>query len=462
MNPLANEGFLSKLTGKKKKETDNKGLGIIQAYLVGTNYSVRIVAEACSCCWDKKTPEDYEGLSDYVARRGRTGHTSIIEHSNHIILLSISNGYKDELISFLSNVHYLNFNIFEDTENDVTWLLIGGSYRGYSDIYRNIDDLSNPVLQAITGNLYTYAPSCMFEDIITLGILQKDNFNDAEPDSNFKPLSEELNIYECDDFKVLSADTMWKLFDNIAEVSKFVAGKITRYDLMKYLEVTILFKNMSRVITQQLCRHRNAITQESQRYVDYSKASFNDPCLFKPGRYDPDHKYNIRFGPSGNMPMTLEEIGEAIIGIYNQLHNPTITGKEFALMQEDARAFLPGNAQCRKIYITFTYKSLLKFLNLREDKAAQAEIRKYATEIGDWFRNFVGFDKETCDKYTLPRIMVEEEKMFSDVVSENETTEEITEEDYIKAMTTIEEVNMKSVTTENDNVNMSKGDNQNV
>lgn len=452
MNPLANETFLSKITGKKKKENENKGLGIIQAYLVGTNSSVHIVSEACSCCWDKKTPEDYEGLCDYVAKRSKTGHTSIIEHSNHIILLSISNGYKDELLNFLPNAHYLNYNIFEDNTNDVTWLLIGGSYRGYSDIYRNIDDLSNPVLQAITGNLYTYAPSCMFEDIISLGILQKESFMDAEPDDNFKLISEELNIYENDYFKVLSADTMWKLHNNITEVSKFVASKITRYDLMKYLEVTILFKNMSRVITQQLCRHRNAITQESQRYVDYSKASFNDPCLFKPGRYDPDHRYNIRFGPSGNMPMTLEEIGEAIIGIYNQLHNPTITGKEFALMQEDARAFLPGNAQCRKIYITFTYKSLLKFLYLREDKAAQAEIRIYATEIGEWFRKFTGFNKETSDKYTLPRIMIEEEAIYTDVVSEEETTEEITEDDYIKAMTVMEEIDNTSAKNENDNV----------
>lgn len=453
MNPLANETFLSKITGKKKKENENKGLGIIQAYLVGTNYSVRIVSEACSCCWDKKIPEDYEGLCDYVAKRSKTGHTSIIEHSNHIILLSISNGYKDELLNFLPNAHYLNYNIFEDNGNDVTWLLIGGSYRGYSDIYRNIDDLSNPVLQAITGNLYTYAPSCMFEDIISLGILQKESFMDAEPDDNFKIISEELNIYdENDHFKVLSADTMWKLYNNINEVSKFVANKLTRYDLMKYLEVTILFKNMSRVITQQLCRHRNAITQESQRYVDYSKASFNDPCLFKPGRYDPDHRYNIRFGPSGNMPMTLKDIGEAIIGIYNQLHNPTITGKEYALMQEDARAFLPGNAQCRKIYITFTYKSLLKFLYLREDKAAQAEIRMYATEIGEWFRKFTGFDKETSDKYILPRIMVEEEAIYTDVVSEEETTEEITEDDYIKAMTVMEEIDSASAKNENDNM----------
>lgn len=452
-NPMANGGnFLSKITnGKKKKNNDITTTGIIIANLVGMNNSVEIVSEACSCCWDKPLPNTYEELAGYIARRGKTGHTSIIEHSNYVILLEIDMNYEDSLVSFLDNVHYLYTKTIFDFENRKIYLLIGGSYRGFSDIYRETDDMSNPVLQAVTGNLYTYAPSCMFEDIINLGILNKSSFLDSEPDENFCLIGKQ-NAYECDKFRIVSYDDMDKLYKNISSVSKYVAERITKYDLCKFTTVTILFKNMSRVITQQLCRHRNAITQESQRYVDYSKACFNDPCMFKPGRYDPDHKYTVQFGSSSSMFMTLKQIGESIVKLYGMLHNPVITGKEYALMQEDARAFLPGNTQCRKIYMTFTYKSLIKFLYLREDKAAQAEIRMYATEIGDWFRdNTLFINKEICDMYTNPRLLIKDENPITiDEVSEVDVNEEITEDDYIKAMGIMEEINNPTAKLEKD------------
>ena len=51
------------------------------------------------------------------------------------------------------------------------------------------------------------------------------------------------------------------------------------------------------------------------------------------------------------------------------------------LNKEDARAFLPSNVQCNKLYMTFTLSSLYDFLILRTDKHAQAEIRSYANDI---------------------------------------------------------------------------------
>ena len=157
---------------------------------------------------------------------------------------------------------------------------------------------------------------------------------------------------------------------------------------------------MSRIITQQLCRHRNAITQESQRYVDYSNSCFNPPYIFKPGKYDPDYKYTIKFGGS-SFKMTLDELGEYMTNIYGML----TSDKNHPLMKEDARAYLPGNTQCRKIYMTFTYASLIKFLELRESKAAQAEIRMYAQNIGSWFReytkNFLRFENTSNNRTVL-------------------------------------------------------------
>jgi thymidylate synthase ThyX len=159
---------------------------------------------------------------------------------------------------------------------------------------------------------------------------------------------------------------------------------------------------MSRIITQQLTRHRNAITQESQRYVDYSEAKFNSPAKFKKGSYETDYDIHTSLGSfTGNM----DDIGNGMIEVYGELVKQNVA-------KEDARGFLPSNVQCGKIYITFTYRSLIQFLSLRTDKHAQAEIRYYACIIKDAFDKYVSsisdFEKNYLEIYTIPRYMFSE------------------------------------------------------
>ena len=183
------------------------------------------------------------------------------------------------------------------------------------------------------------------------------------------------------------------------------------------------------------------ISKAYQRYVDYSNACFNSPDIFKPEKYDKDHKYKISFA-GAEKEFTLAELGEEMCKIYEQLYNPEVAGEEYHLLREDARAYLPSNVQCKKIYMTYTIKTFLKFLYLREDKHAQAEIRKYATAIGDWFRsvepNFP--DKDTCDVYTKPRLTIGN-MPFPEVDEDipDETKLEITEEDYLRTIPEDEE-----------------------
>ena len=91
-NPLANESAFDKLKnafkGKSDKDTE-VGTGSIITELVGMNKAVDIVSEACACCWDKSIPDDYPGRAEYVAKRTRTGHTSILEHSNFVTYLRL-------------------------------------------------------------------------------------------------------------------------------------------------------------------------------------------------------------------------------------------------------------------------------------------------------------------------------------------------------------------------------------
>lgn len=446
-NPMAiqDNNIVSKFKSKfsKKKNTEEKEinefeeLGHIHIDFIGMNNAIPICAEACACCWDKKVPEGYQDIAEYIAKRSRIGHTSVIEHSNFVILISTPKKFVEELVDLLDSCNYLNHRTIKSIDGSIYYTILGGSFRGYSDIYREIDNLNNPILQAITQTLYTYSHSAMFEDLGRLGLMDLNGFMNTEPDENYMLLTDtEAMAPESDNdlFKIIGIDSIKKLFNNLHKVNEYVANSIGIHDLIKFTTITVLFKNMSRTCTHQLVRHRNAITQESQRYVDYSSACFSSPTLFKPDKYDENHKYTIQFGAGPNQKMTLNELGEEICKIYGQLFDSHIAGEEYALLKEDARAYLPGNVQCKKIYITFTYKNLLKFLNLREHTAAQAEIRKYAVALGDYFRANTEINtKEMCDNLTNPRLLVEEPFRIDIDGEIEEKITPISEDDYIIA-----------------------------
>lgn len=438
-NPLANETILTKIKKKSgNKPDETRQFKHIECELIGMNDAIRICATACACCWDKKVPESFDDIAEYVARRSRTGHTSVLEHSNIVLYLLISKSFEEEMIKLLDSIRYLETRTVMSEDGKYWHMIIGGSYVGYSNMYKEMDDLNNPILNAISGCLYTFAHSAGFEDICSMGLMDKSRFLNIEPDENFKLLNQldagDSDLYETELFKIIGMDSLKKLYTNLYRANKEAAKLISTYDLIKFATISVLFKNMSRTCTHELVRHRNAITQESQRYVDCSKAGFSSPELFKPDKYDKNHKYSIRFGSSPQMNLTLSEIGRAICDLYGMLQNPAITGAGYRLDKEDARAFLPGNVQCKKIYITFTYRNFFKFLNLRENKAAQAEIRLYATSVGEWFRNNTDFKtKEICDLYLNPRLLIEDP--FNIDVDEGIVEEDITltENDYFMA-----------------------------
>ena len=145
------------------------------------------------------------------------------------------------------------------------------------------------------------------------------------------------------------------------------------------MPVTIVFKNISRTATHQLVRHRNAITQESQRYVNYSDASFTIPLK----DYDKNKLYSVKIGDIINNG-SLDTIADDLMSVYPQL-------MQAGLKKEEARAFLPSNVNCGKLYMTFTVFSLLKFLELRTDPHAQYEIRQYAQTIKEKFDKLLTF-----------------------------------------------------------------------
>ena len=385
------------------------------------NDGIRICAQACSCCWDKTIPEDYEGQVNYLARRCKTGHTSVLEHSNLIVLYRFPNTLvsREDIIQlqtaigFLGNNRYLNTVARMPKNGGGPCILIGGSYRGFDDVYHSVSDSAHNygMLKLITEQLYQHVNSMMFHDLTDgdTPILNKDSFLDVEPDAvsdYFNPIG--TNLYEDDKVKFISIDNIEQIKRNVDRISP---NTFSIDDIAKVASTTILFKDMSRTGTHQLVRHRNGITQESQRYVDYSHAAFADPLAFKPEKYDVDKKYDFEFGGQ-KFSMTSMELGESIIGIYHYLIDQ-------GMMKEDARSFLPGNVKCRRLYMTFTYKTLLKFFELRCHPAAQAEIRSFAMSARKGFEIETEKFKVEPDKNTGVDEIISDKEVIMEKIIEN-------------------------------------------
>lgn len=419
----------SKITIEDRSNTENINT---EPVLIMANDGVNICAEACACCWDTKIPAKTEDRAEYIAKRTRIGHGSVTEHSNHVFYMEIPDDEIIYLAEFLSSyTEYVHTVYRHSIKLPKGYLIIGGSWRAYRDIILKSPNVwENPIIRRLLDAIYKTMSYAGFADLVKKEVIP-DRFENPNSvgyriysKANWQKIGDNLEIINVDDFDMMVKN----LIGLCPEAELF-----TYYDLLDMCTITVLFKNMSRIITQQLTRHRNAITQESQRYVNYANGAFNSPAMFK-DKYDPKYQYSVQFGKS-SQKMTLQEIGDNIAGIYGQLIDKDRT-QGHDLQREDARAYLPNNIRCNKLYMTFTWRNFFSFLHLREEAHAQAEIRKYAIELGDYFRTHIwpnGPDFNTCiNGYTesnefcvslnYPTNIVDE------VISEEEITSEM--EDY--------------------------------
>jgi flavin-dependent thymidylate synthase len=205
---------------------------------------------------------------------------------------------------------------------------------------------------------------------------------------------------------------------------------------MNMLNITIKFKNLSRYSTHQLVRHRDAITGESQRYVNFSDIGVNNPFV-----YDEDNQENVNKKFKLNLPfvdkelfLTPDEIGTMQHQIYNDLVKQGVNN-------ETARGYLPQTTISGDYYMTFTRSNLCKFLDLRLDPHAQGEIREAANLVFDLLskypelsEDFICKDTEDDNRFnSLCRIALKPRYVYSntsrsefyDEVEDDGLTEEI-------------------------------------
>lgn len=396
----------------------------IRSEIIAASDSSYLVSAAARICVGMEPVNEYEARIKHVERIMSRKHESTLEHTNIIILIRFDRSYDRYVVDNAGAFKYLNCH---STYHDgMTNLVIGGSIRGYKNFFRALDlGMENPVADEIKTCLYSCTEKVFYSDLIADQIMDETLFPIAvNPMENIKVRLESIGATETENGDVLAygepgdhalvhdkfADvlaTEHRTFDYIYD--KLSEYGFTKYDVMDLAVVTVIFKHISRPISMQINRHRNAISQESQRYVDYSQAAFVDPMKYIE-EYDSNHRYAITlFGSS--IELTSEELGNQLCDIYHQLLTQ-------GMRKEEARSFLPSNV-CTKLMMTFTYRNLYHFFSMREDKAAQPEVQAVAKSLHEAMRQYDEacstndeLFAEACDapKYKSNEITVMEEK----------------------------------------------------
>ena len=363
-------------------------------------------------CYGLKVDSAYEKNKAHISRIVGMGHDSVSAHSNVIALIKIKGDSTKDLLECIPamkfmNVVYLNNIIKSETEDgeDIVenYMLISGSVRAFRYFFMTYDFYNNEVsslaLQFVkiaadnfekeffekllpqTKLFDIYLPSFSYIAPLDWNIKEEKNSTTGEieevADINEDSPSIHFNEIDGERVDIIYTDNIIQLFFELKNIFKYVDNDIIVKALFDTCVCTIKLHDYSRAISQQVNRHMSGISQESQRYVDYSKAQFIDPLKFKPEKYDVNKVYNVQIDGK-DISSTSDELGIKLQSVYPQL-------REQGMLAEDARSFLPFNVKTKAMH-TFTLTNYLHFIKVRTPKAAQAEIREIAKEMSSAYK----------------------------------------------------------------------------
>lgn len=343
---------------RKKGKIDTRLHRDNRCQIVLTNSYRDICYVACKECYKGKLVSDIEAKNRYIQGKVKLGHESIIEHSNVVMMLNLNTDLLQDLAYMLSYNRFLTCDI--EMRDDEIVLLIGGSILGFKQLIRRIPELSNNVLRLIIGCLYELDPS-FFYDLIEDEIMDANSFVPTEVPECNKVES------EYDKVEYIHMDNINQLYENTNHIFSYKR-------LLKFISITVYFKEVSRIISQQITRHRNAISQKSQRYVDEGEAKFLSPVQFR------ENKSELKINWAGE-EWNSQELGEFMVTAYNSC-------KEAGMLKEEARSYLPNNV-ASSLFMTFKGDTFVHFIKMRNDSHAQSEVRYFGKEFERMFNKHI-------------------------------------------------------------------------
>lgn len=395
------------------------------------NDAVSIVHDACVICVDGKKERTLEQKFDFIAGKVKLGHESILEHSNYIVKLefeSDDNYYINALYEIMDCLKFLNVKtkVYTRDNNTITLkgnrksiiknntvgdncvicggdliinntseskskytILIGGSARGYKHVVRTVANYKNPVYLALLDYIKLEMPSCFFSDLIEEGIFRKLDFMDV--------ISKENGYHNKDYRSCINKDlqSVGKVLavDPIKDIYNKLNGEFSYYELMDFCMVNTVSVNVSRSCSHQEVRHRAAITQLSQRYVDMGDSIELNSLI-----EDEDIDLSEFFNTDTPLSLSTHEYMKFSKFVYNKLI-------EKGWKKEDARFLLP-NLTATTLYMSYTFRGLFKAIELREGKGAQKEIKQVFKCLESEFKtnlDVTELEGYTIHDYILPR-----------------------------------------------------------
>ena len=349
--------------------------GEIEYEIIGLSDASYLVSKAARICVGQDAVMDYEKRLKHISRVVGRGHESTLEHANLVIILHFNDSMMKEFIQTCGLFHFLNFHV---TKIDDTYhVLMGGSLHAYKQVIRrSIYPNHNSFIRVIKDILYCTSESVFYEDFIKDGVMEEDRFVRGVDNLKRVRYSRESTDKDvlCSDLptehEIVATNTADILKEHTPLENIFDAAKpymFTLQDCMDMAVVTVVFHDISRTCSMQLNRHRNGISQESQRYVNYAEKSFIDPMKFTD---KPDLKYKVSLF---DKEMTSQELGDTLCKVYGELI-------EQGMLKQEARSYLPSNVYTKEM-ITFTIRNLFHFFWMSMYKAAQNEIRFMTNDL---------------------------------------------------------------------------------
>lgn len=401
--------------------------------------NIYLACRGAKMCVNK--PIGNGSLSDrlnYISKVIGRGHESILEHTNIIFLLKLDKNIpiNKDFIELLSSMKYSNYSVKEHKGR--LYVLVGASIRALKHMIRETK-VQNTFTQVIREVLYSSVEKQFLYSLIEKDYLDKDRctyFPDGEINTDDTESSCEF-IYDPEEKPGTYSDLVY-MTDTEEVYEKVKQYGFTMKDVYKVSIISFVMHDISRSCANQIARHRNGISQESQRYVthDYTKADFVDPI-----EMNWENRYKDKLDKTAYSKISSMDIFKN----YRYLISA-------AVLKEDARAWLPMNVKT-KLIMTFNFTNLAKFFELRLDKAAQLEIRRMAQEMSfhlvDRYMDKHGkenFDKEFKDPKSFIdnfiSIALQDE---NDVIEQENSIDEVisTETETVE----MKDLNLKSIDT---------------
>lgn len=408
--------FFNKDFSKMNKQLQNESnRNIVITYdIIDNTESAYLCSMAARTCYGLEPENTYDKCLAHIKRVMGYGHDSICGHSNIMVLLCfksnntvLSDFDLSSIYTSLSALHFMNIvplDFIHNKDAKEYFVLMSGSIRAFryfiqnstlpdSIVSENETNFNFDLYRVILDIAKHSIEKEFFEDM--KDYVDLDEFKYKYPyylDNSFIDESrlyanKNIFMYNYPDIPAIYNDILARIADHYEDHAELIdfegmytlnkeQAKLFMKAIFRCTTVSFKMKNFSRAISQQVNRHLCAISQESQRYVDYSKkALFVDPLPFNPKAYpDINKKYAIKFGDK-EFNMTSEELGEEIIKLYPQL-------KQQGMINQDARAFLPMNVTTNAMY-TFTMENMLHFIKVRDSQFAQQEVQGLAKQLED-------------------------------------------------------------------------------